>query len=228
MDIRPINASLVVSEFDPTGNPGEYTFTNATYNNQADESNNGAADVQVGWVLYVPSTNFNTAAQVPGVLHRYKLTSITLVDSATLSGTMVWDEVGEEGLEVPTNGVGCGLSEASPVAGFGYAPSPEIYPELTPGSATQSVQTDLWNIQDERDGGSSGPSSTYKATIGDATALTFTIIHGLGSADVSVTIYEISTGADVYAGVTRTGPNDVQIDFTYPIEANSHRVIVRS
>lgn len=227
MEIRPINASLTVSEFDPTGNPGEYTFTNAVFNNQADESGNGAFDVVVGFVLFVPSTNFNSGTQVPGVVHRYKLTSVSVTDATTISGTMVWDETGEEGLEVPTNGVACGLSATSPVAGFAYAPSPEVYSELAAGSATQSVQADLWNIQDPHDA-ASGPSSSYKTTVGDATALTFAIHHGLGSLDVSVTMYEISTGADVFAGVTRTGPDDIQIDFTYPIEANSHRVIVRS
>lgn len=227
MDSRPVNATLTVSSFDPTGNPGEYTFTNATYNNQADESNSGTSDVQIGFVLYVPSTNFNTGIEIPGVLHRYKLTAVTLVDSATLSGTMIWDETGEEALEVPTNGVSVGLSQVSPTIGFGYAPNDVIYPELRPGSTAESVQTDLWNKLDPHEA-SSGPSSTFKATIGDAVSQSVTVTHGLASLDVSVTIYEISTGADVYAEVVRTDTNNVQINFTYVIPLNSHRVIVRS
>lgn len=227
MDTRLINATLVPVSFDPTGNPGEYTFTSAAYNNQADESGNGAYDVAVGWVLYVPSTNFNTGTLVPGVLHRYRLTAVTPVDPQTVSGTMVWDETGAEGLEVPTNGVGCGLSQVSPNLGLGYAPNDTLYPELQTGSTVESVQTDLVNIVDQHEG-SSGPSSTYKTTIGDATTLVFVVHHALASLDVSATIYELSTGADVYADIARTGPNDVQITFTYPIPLNSHRVIVRS
>lgn len=227
MDTRPINAALYVNAFNPTGNPGEYTFDSATYNNQADETGNGAFDAAVGWVLYVPSTNFNTSTQIPGVLHRYRLTTVTPVDPQTLSGTMVWDETGEEGLEVPTNGVGCGLSQVSPNLGLGYAPNDTVYPELSSGSTVESVQTDLVNIIDPHES-SSGPSTSFKATIGDGSALSFTVHHVLGTQDVSVTVYELSTGADVYAGVTRTGPDDVRLDFTYPIDATSHRVIVRT
>lgn len=230
MDTRPINASLLVDAFTPTGNPGEYTFDNAFYNNQADQTGNGAYDVQVDFVLYVPATNFNTGGSLTGVVHRYKLTTVTVVDSSHISGTMIWDELGQEGLEVPTNGAGCGLSQASPSSKYGYAPADALYSELPPGFTVQSVQTDLWNITDiASPGPGPGPSgSVYKRTIGDSVADSFTLHHALNTLDISVTVYELSTGADVYAGVVRTGPNDVRIDFAYPIETNSHRVIVRS
>lgn len=227
MSTRPINATLQISVFTPTGNPGEYTFDSAPYNNQADETGNGAYDAAVGWVLYIPSTNFNTGTQLPGVLHRYRLTAVTPVDPATLSGTIIWDELGEEGLEVPTNGAGCGLSQVSPNVGFGYAPSDAVYPELVLGSTVESVQSDLLNIADPHEA-SSGPSSTFKATIGDAVTQNVTVNHALASLDVTVTIYEISTGADVYVEVVRTDANNIQINFTYVIPLNSHRVIVRS
>lgn len=227
MDTRPFNATLLVSAFNPTGNPGEYTFESATFNNQADASGNGAFDIQVGYVLYVPSTNFNTGTQIPGVVHRYKLTAITIVDAATVSGTMIWDETGAEGLEVPTNGAGCGLSQVSPTAHYGYAPVDNIYPELPPGLAVQSVQTDLWNITDQASSGGGSSSPSYKTTVGDASALSFVINHSLGTLDVDIIVFDINTGGDVYPGVVRTGPNAVRLDFTYPIETNSHRVIVR-
>lgn len=229
MDTRPINASLYVDAFTPTGNPGEYTFENATYNNQADQTGNGAFDIQVGFVLYVPATNFNTGSPIPGVIHRYKLTSLNIVDPGFISGTMLWDETGQEGLEIPTNSIGCGLSQASPNLGFGYAPNDVLYPELPAGLTVQSVQTDLWNITDENSGGGGpGPTNTYKTTIGDASAQSFTITHSLGTLDVGVEVYELSSGETTYAGVTRTGPNNVRIDFTYPIDTASHRVLVRS
>jgi len=228
VDTRPINASLNVSAFNPTGNPGEYTFDSAVYNNQADQTGNGAYDVQVGFVLYVPSTDFNTGIQLPGVLHRYRLTEVNVIDPATLSGTMVWDETGEEGLQIPTNGVGCGLSQASQNYGFGYAPNDTIYPDLVPGSTAQSVQTDLWNKVDPREGNGGGPSSSFKTTVGDGSTLSFDIHHALSDMDVTITVYELATGADVYAETIRTGPDDIQINFSYPIEADSHRVIVRA
>lgn len=230
MDTRPINASLLVSAFNPTGNPGEYTFEDAIYLNQADQAGNGSFDVQVGFVLYVPSSSFATGTLIPGVLHRYRLTSINAVDPSKLSGTIVWDELGQEGLEVPTNGATCGLSQPSPKYRYGYAPSEGVYPDLPPGFAVQATQTDLWNITDQIENGGTGPgpgpAGTYKTTIGDASALSFTINHSLGTRDVSVTVYELSTGENVYPGITRTGPNDVRIDFTYPVDANSHRVLI--
>lgn len=230
MDTRPINASLFVEAFTPTGNPGEYTFENARYSNLADRTGNGAFDVQVDFVLYVPASDFNTAAPIIGVVHRYKLTSVTVTDPGLVSGTMIWDESGQEGLEIPTNSIGCGLSQKSPVSGYGFAPTDAFYPDLPVGLAVQSVQTDLWNITDNATPGPGpGPSgSVYKRTIGDSVADSFTLHHALNTLDISVTVYELSTGADVYAGIVRTGPNDVRIDFAYPIETNSHRVIVRS
>ena len=228
METRPINATLYVDAFTPTGNPGEYTFENAIFNNQADQTGNGAFDVQADYVIYVPSTSFNTGMQLPGVVHRYKLTSVTPIDAQTVSGTMVWDEIGQEGLEIPTNGSTSGLSAPSPNKKFGYAPPEGIYDGLPPGFATQSVQTDLWNIVDPDQGGGGGPSQTYKTTIGDATEQSFNIHHSFGTYDITVTVYDLSTGEDVYTGVTRTGPDDVRIDFSYPIDVNSHRVIVRA
>ena len=143
---------------------------------------------------------------------------------------MVWDEEGSEGLQVPTNGVTSGISATSPNYKYGYAPSEGVYPELPQGFAVQTVQTDLNNITDQMTGGGEGPGPTtsYKTTVGDASALTFTINHALGTLDVDVNVFELSTGSDVYPGVVRTGPNSVRLDFTYPIEAASHRVIVRS
>ena len=51
---RIINGALTVDAFNPTGNPGEYTFENAIFNNQSDATGNGAYDVQVGFVLFFP------------------------------------------------------------------------------------------------------------------------------------------------------------------------------
>lgn len=231
METRPINATLLVGSFNPTGNPGEYTFENATYVNQADQAGNGSWDVQVGFVLYVPATSFATGLPIPGVVHRYRLTSIgEITDPSLLSATMVWDELGQEGLEIPTPGSTCGLTQTSPNYKYGYAPSEGVYPDLPQGFAVQATQTDLWNITDQLETGGTGPgpgpAGTYKTTIGDASALSFTIHHSLGTRDVHVTVFELSTGENVYPGITRTGPNDVRIDFTYPVDADSHRVLI--
>lgn len=228
MDTRPINGTLYVESFNATGNPGEYSFENAIFANQVDSSGSGAFVVQVGFLLYVASADINTALPLPGILHRYKLTTVDVVDASTINGTMVWDELGAEANEIPLNGSTAGLSQPSPNYRYGFAPSEGVYPDLPAGFAVQTVQTDVNNITDQQQaGGGEGGTTTYKETIGDASALNFNIHHSLGTTDVSVTIFEISSGEDVFAKVTRTGPNDVRLDFTYPIDANSHRVLVR-
>lgn len=230
MDARPINAVVTVGELIPTGNPGEYTFENAVYNNQADLSGNAAYDVEVGWVLFGPTASFFSGAQIAGSVHRYKLTALEVVDPNTISGTILWDEAGSEQFEVPMPG-SWGISQRSANYSYGFPPSDAVYPELGNGFTTAAIQTDLWNITDQIESGGEGPgpspSNTYKTTIGNAIALSFTITHSLGTLDVDIKVFDLNTGGDVYPGIVRTGPNTVRLDFTYPIEASSHRVIVR-
>ena len=64
--------------------------------------------------------------------------------------------------------------------------------------------------------------TSYAATITD----TDTVEHGLGTQDVIVQLYDVTTGETVYADVDRTGANDVDITFaTTP--TNSIRVLVQ-
>ena len=144
---RPINAALTVQAFASTGNPGEYTFDSAAYNNQADATANGAYDVAVGFVLYVPATDVNSYTIVPGVVHRYILTSVTVVDTYTISGTILWDEPGPE-QDTPTNSVACILAQVTTVLGLGMLPSDVVYSELAGGSSFQAFSVDERNILD--------------------------------------------------------------------------------
>jgi len=223
----PVSAALQVAAFNATGNPGEWTFTNATYSNQADRTGNGAADVKAGFVVYVPSTDANTATPIPGTLHRYKLTAVTVIDAATLSGTILWNEAGQEGTEVPTNGVGCAICEPSPKGGYGFIPDDAVYPNLFQGSTAQAIQTDTWAVTDPAYSGG-GAEAIYKTTIGDNTTLSFSVTHNLGTEDVTVTVYDLTTGEDVYPGVTRTSTTVVRLDFTAAPATASHRVLIRA
>jgi hypothetical protein len=57
-----------------------------------------------------------------------------------------------------------------------------------------------------------GTIGKYTTTIGNGTAKTFTITHGLNTKLVGVEMYEVATGQTVYADVRRTTVNDVVID----------------
>lgn len=149
---RIINGSLTVDSFIPSGNPGEYTFENAIFNNQADATGNGAYDVQVGFVLFVPASDPNTFMQIPGVAHRYKLTDVTIVDTNLVSATIVWDEQGEE-VDVPTNGVSCLIAETTVDKRLAIPAPDVIYPEVASGSTIAALLNDQRNIVDLITGG---------------------------------------------------------------------------
>lgn len=145
---RPINATLFVNSFLPTGTPGEYTFDSALFNNQTDATGNGALDATIGSVLYVPASDINTGFAVTGVVHRYRITQLQAIDPQTLSGTMIWDEKASGEIDVPGNGVYCLYSESTPTNHFGLPPSEAVYPELSPGSSMGSILLDTRDITD--------------------------------------------------------------------------------
>lgn len=155
---RPINAALSVSEFIATVNPGEYTFAGAIFNNQADATNNGAFDVAVGFVLFIPATDLNLGAPIPGIYHRYKLTAVSVVDASTLNGTVLWDEPGTE-QDVPTNNCTVLLAETTPNLKLATLPSDAVYSELGAGSTFQAFSVDQRVLMDNT--GGSGPTGTY-------------------------------------------------------------------
>lgn len=67
----------------------------------------------------------------------------------------------------------------------------------------------------------------HNATIGDGTATSIAVTHGLNSNDVTVEVYDIGTGETVSVGVTRTNVNTVTIE-AFPAPAtNSLRVVIK-
>lgn len=75
-------------------------------------------------------------------------------------------------------------------------------------------------------GGGSGGSG-FAATIGNGTATSFTITHGLGTRDVHVTIYEAASPyEEVNATVEHTGTNSVTVTFSSAPSTNQYRVVV--
>lgn len=63
-------------------------------------------------------------------------------------------------------------------------------------------------------------------TIGNNSDTTFTLIHAFNTTDVSVQVYEVSTGETVIADVARTDADTVTISFTVAPTSNSYKVVV--
>lgn len=67
---------------------------------------------------------------------------------------------------------------------------------------------------------------TYATSIGDGTATSYTVTHNLGSQDVIVQLYDVSSLDTVFADVVRTSTSVVTIDFSSAPTANDIRVLV--
>ena len=192
-----VNATLLVETFNPTGNPGEYSFTNAQFLTQYDPNLLGSTVVQPGFVLFVQATDINTGQIIPGEVHKFVITSCSYPTGNSLSGVILWNEPGVE-QDAPTNGSYCLLSQATPNLGLGLVPSDEIYPNLPSGLSWGSLLVDLKNIVDLvnylKTKTASIPFTTPNwVNNGDNTS-TLTISHGLDASNLIVCCWKQSSG----------------------------------
>jgi hypothetical protein len=145
---RIINGTLWVEEYTATGTPGEYTFTNAVYENQTDASGDGTLEIDVGFILYIPAMDVNTATPLPGVAHRYQITSIAdKADGTHLSATILWDESGPE-VDEPLNDSYANISQDTESCEYGLPASNEVYPSLPDGMENYAYNIDKVSIMD--------------------------------------------------------------------------------
>lgn len=190
----PINAELYVQAFNSTAIPGQYEFTDASFNNQSDTTGSGALDVVVGMILYVQASSVATAMAIPGVFHRYKLTSVTATDSTTLSGVMEWDEGGVEE-DSPTNSSYCLLAEATLNNKLGLLPADAMYPSIPPGSTDAAERIDTKAILDKLGGAGRPDSEVFTFT----NAEDWVVVHGRNTKSF-VTVLRDELGDKFYAG----------------------------
>jgi len=79
--------------------------------------------------------------------------------------------------------------------------------------------TNYYNISTEGD--------SFKTSIGDGSATSYTVTHNLGSRDVLVELYDASSYETVIADVTRTSTSVVTVAFTTAPTLNDIRVLIR-
>ena len=145
---RMIHGTLYVTTYTATVNPGEYTFTGATFVNQADASGNGALDIQTGFIVYVPAVDSSTFVPVPGIGHRFKITNISAATYSTLSATILWDEDGSE-VDKPQNSSYAIVSEDTPNLHYGMIPSLDVYANIPGGLVENSFSNDIRRLTDK-------------------------------------------------------------------------------
>lgn len=65
------------------------------------------------------------------------------------------------------------------------------------------------------------------ANVGNGAAQSISVTHNLGTLDVQVQVYEVSTGDTVECDVTRTNTNQVTLGFAVAPTTNQYRVVVQ-
>lgn len=68
----------------------------------------------------------------------------------------------------------------------------------------------------------------FKASIGDASATSIAVTHSLGTTDVIVQLFDVSSGDTVYADVVRTNANVVTVDFGAAPALNDIRILIQA
>jgi hypothetical protein len=154
---QAINGVLYVDSFTATGNPGEYTFENATYNNQNDSTGIGALIIDTTFVLFAPIVDPNTFIPLSGLVGRYKFTNLTYIDTTLISGTILYDQ-DEAETGVPGNGIYCLVSKVSTNLRLATPPIDTLYTDLQVGGTVAAMMNDLINIVDKTGNGSSSQS----------------------------------------------------------------------
>ena len=68
----------------------------------------------------------------------------------------------------------------------------------------------------------------FKASIGDGTNTAYTVTHNLGTTDVIVQLFDVSSGETVYADVERSGVNAIEVSFGAAPTTNDVRVLIQA
>jgi hypothetical protein len=88
----------------------------------------------------------------------------------------------------------------------------------------------VWDDTNSRAVGSTiqslGGVLKYTATIGNGSATSIAVNHALGTEDVTVTLYEVSTKAIVYSDIVATNSTHITIGFAEAPATNSIKVVV--
>ena len=116
----------------------------------------------------------------------------------------------------------------------GSSPSENGGIEVERGTVTNvalrwNETTDIWELT--KDGSNyyeiqTVGESTFATTIGDNSNTSFTVTHNLGSKDVIVQLYDLSSNDTVYADVVRTSTSVVTVSFGSAPATNDIRVLV--
>ena len=188
--------------------------------NQVDSQYNGIYEVTTQgdgstyWVIK-RSADANTSAEVKSGMFTFVQTGDTLANTGwvlttdnpiTLNTTgLVFSQFSGAGTYIEGNGIDINGNTISAVAGTG----------ITVTSGGINIDTSV-------------VVRKYAANVGDASATSYTISHGLNTRDVQVTVYDNSSPyAEVICDVQHTSTSAVTLLFSIAPTSNQYRVVVQ-
>ena len=184
--------------------------------NQTTASQNGIYVWTSDATALARANDANTSAQLPS--------ATVTVQQGTVNGDTVWTQTADtitlDTTPITWVQVGGSSGEMAYAAGNGLTSSANTY-HVGAGTGI-TVTADAVAIN------TSVVVRKYAVSIGDGTASTITVIHNLGTKDVTYSIQEASTGVFVDTDVTASGVNTLVFSFATPPTSGQYRVTVQA
>lgn len=141
---------------------------------------------------------------------------------------LFWDESVDEWVFVNTNEDGTTNGNVT-IASYANIRANRIKAALSAGGAGSFVVLTGGELLTRTANDIKGDLSarTFKQTIGNGSTTSFTITHSLSTTDVMVELFYLATGETVYADVTRSSVNAVQVTFRAAPATNAVRVLIK-
>ena len=201
------------------------SFTLAADIGSNDTFNNGETLTFAGTTNEIETTVTNNQIQI-GLVDNPTISGNLIVSgNLTVSGTTT--TVNTETINLADNIITLNSNETG-------TPSENAGIEVERGTSTNvalrwNETSDIWEIT--KDGSNyyeiqTVGESTYATSIGDNSNTSFTVTHNLGSKDVIVQLYDLSSNDTVYADVVRTSTSVVTVSFGSAPATNDIRVLV--
>lgn len=213
---------------------------------QASQLQNGIYTWATGGTVLTRATDFNTAAEIAGgdftfVTNgtSYNNTGWVQTEAVATVGTdsVIFQQFSGAGTYTASNGVTLSGSD------FQFAPLSSGGLQTGSSGASIKLQTNSGlgtTTNGLAVGAGTGITVTtgtvsvdtsvvarkYAVSVGDGSAISYTVTHNLGTTDCIVQVYTNSDGTQVETDVTRTNSNVVTIAFSSAPTSNQYRVVV--
>jgi hypothetical protein len=213
-----------------SGSMSEFTVTDGT--NSTPINDNGTITFAGSGLISVAESGGTIT--VSTTANNYSHPTQTAINASGTGATVV------DGVTVNTLGHTTNVStRALTLADLGYTGATDANNYVLPTANTSTVGGVELATKTEAEAGTSTSvvmtpdnvsewfaARRFKGSIGDGTNSAYTVTHNLGTTDVIVQLFDVSSGDTVYADVVRSSVNEVEISFGTAPASNDIRVLI--